>query len=105
MFCNNKLIHFVISISIMFAPMMVVANVDAYTTHHHICTFDSSNNDSDIDRHCDNCYFYFSDNHDFINPGKVSNTYLILSDLILLTYHELTGRYESELATRDPPLL
>ena len=105
MFCNNKLIHFVISISIMFAPMMVVAKVDAYTTHHHICTFDSPENDSDIGTHCDNCYFYFSENHDFIEPGNVSNTYLILSDIIHITHYELTGRDKSELATRDPPLL
>jgi len=105
MFCNNKLIYFVLSISVMFAPIMVAAKVDSYTTHHHICTFDSSNNDVDNDSHCDNCYFYFSENHDFATSQNIFKYQLIISHSFLLSHHELIGRDESELTTRDPPTL
>ena len=90
----------------MFAPIMVVEKVDAYTIyHHHICTFDSSNNDGDIDTHCDNCYFYFSENHDFINPQNIFKHQLIKTDVSVLGHHLSIGRDESEFTTRDPPLL
>ena len=106
MFCNNKLIYFVISISIVLAPIMVAAKVDSYTPyHHHICTFDSSKNDGDIDVHCDNCYFYFSENHDFIKSQNIFEHPLTKSDVFVLVNHQLTGQDESEFTTRDPPTL
>ena len=105
MFCNNKLFYFFLSLSIVSAPMMVAANVDSFTTHHYLCTIDSTSNDNDLGTHCDNCYFYFSDNDDLIKPQSISYLKLIKSDLTLLAHHELTDQDESNISTRDPPLL
>ena len=105
MFCNNKLFYFFLSLSIVSAPMMVAAKIDSYATHHYLCTIDSTSDENDLDTHCDNCYFYFSDNDDLIKPQNISNLQLIKSDLTLLTHHELTGQEESKISTRDPPLL
>ena len=105
MFCNNKLIYFFVSLSIVLAPIMVAAKIDSFITHPYICTIDSTSNDTDLDKHCDNCNFYFSDNDNFIERQNISNLNLIKSDLTLLAHHELTGQDESEISTRDPPLL
>ena len=105
MFWNSKLIYFFLSLSIVSAPMMVAAKIDSYATHHYLCTIDSTSDENDLDTHCDNCYFYFSDNDDLIKPQNISNLQLIKSDLTLLAHHELTGQDESNISTRDPPLL
>ena len=105
MFGNNKLIYFFLSLSIVSAPMMVAAKIDSYATHHYLCTIDSTSDENDLDTHCDNCYFYFSDNDDLIQRQNISNLQLIKSDLTLLAHHELTGQDESKISTRDPPLL
>ena len=105
MFWNSKLIYLFLSLSIVSAPMMVAAKIDSYATHHYLCTIDSTSDENDLDTHCDNCYFYFSDNDDLIKPQNISNLQLIKSDLTLLTHHELTGQEESKISTRDPPLL
>ena len=106
MFCNNKLIYFLVSLSIVLAPIMVAAKIDSFITHHYICTIDSTSNDTDLDKHCNNCYFYFSDNNDHLTKRQnISNLQLINSDLTLLTHHELTDQDESKISTRDPPLL
>ena len=105
MFWNSKLIYFFLSLSIVSAPMMVAAKIDSYATQHYLCTIDSTSDENDLDTHCDNCYFYFSDNDDLIKPQNISNLQLIKSDLTLLAHHELTGQDESKISTRDPPLL
>tara|TARA_Y100001970_G_scaffold177857_1_gene216691 strand:+ start:196 stop:459 length:264 start_codon:yes stop_codon:yes gene_type:complete len=85
--------------------MMVAAKIDSFTTHHYLCTIDSTSNDNDLGTHCDNCYFYFSDNDDLIKPQSISYLKLIKSDLTLLAHHELTDQDVSNISTRDPPLL